>query len=327
MEQKIEALVQLGKCILQNDPILQAACERAERENGWFTLEFSKLALGNIANFFLEEEKLREWIQSYSINPSNARNVGIVMAGNIPAVGFFDWLCVFMSGHQAVVKMSSKDNILIEALVKKLESFYNENSNTTFTERLNGCDAYIATGSNNSSRYFEYYFGRYPSIIRRNKSSAALLTGKESTSELDELSKDVFLYFGLGCRSVSQIWVPAGYDFLPLLNSFGKFNYLAEHAKFKNNYDYQLSLLLLNKKYFMSTEAILLVENESLFAPVSQLHFQYYTNKADTIFQLQNHPDIQCVCGNHLIPFGQSQQPTLNQYADGIDVMAWLSTL
>jgi hypothetical protein len=327
MEQKIEALVQLGKSILRNDPILQAAYERAERENGWFTLEFSKLALENIANFFLEEEKLREWIRSYSINPLNTRKVGIVMAGNIPAVGFFDWLCVFMSGHQAVVKMSSKDNILIEALIKKLESFYNENSNTTFTERLNGCDAYIATGSNNSSRYFEYYFGRYPSIIRRNKSSAALLTGKESTSELDELSKDVFLYFGLGCRSVSQIWVPEGYDFLPLLNSFRKFNYLAEHAKFKNNYDYQLSLLLLNKKYFMSTEAILLVENESLFAPVSQLHFQYYTHEAETISQLHNHPDIQCVCGNNLIPFGQSQKPTLNQYADGIDVMAWLSTL
>ena len=195
-----------------------------------------------------------------------------------------------------------------------------------FKELLKGCDAYIATGSNNSARYFQSYFNKYPHIIRRNRTSVAILTGEETHKELEKLADDVHQYFGLGCRNVTKIYVPCGYDFTLLLNAFKKYSYLADFHKYKNNYDYQLALLILNKKYFMSNESILLVENESVFSPISQLNYEYYTEIPKAGIN-QPEDEVQCVIGSSGLGFGIAQQPGLFDYADGIDTLQFLLTL
>jgi hypothetical protein len=196
-----------------------------------------------------------------------------------------------------------------------------------FADMLQGCDAYIATGSNNSSRYFEYYFGKYPHIIRRNRTSVAILTGKETNQDLEKLADDVYQYFGLGCRNVTKIYVPFNYDFLLLLTIFKKYNYLADHHKYKNNYDYNLAVQILNKKYYMTNDSILLIEDRSLFSPISQLNYEFYSNKKDLIALLQTIDDIQCIIGKDFIPFGQGQQPGITDYADGVDTLLFLANL
>jgi len=192
---------------------------------------------------------------------------------------------------------------------------------------LKGCDAYIATGSNNSSRYFEYYFGKYPHIIRRNRTSVALLTGEETNDELEKLADDVYLYFGLGCRNVTKIYVPDKYDFVPLLSAFKKYDYLAGHNKYKNNYDYNLALHLLNKKYYMTNGSILLIEEPSVFSPISQLNYEFYDNKKELTASLQSRDDLQSIISKDLIPFGRGQYPALDNYADGVDTLEFLTSL
>ena len=192
---------------------------------------------------------------------------------------------------------------------------------------LKSCDAYIATGSNNSSRYFEYYFSRYPNIIRKNRTSVSVLTGKETPEELESLADDVHLYFGLGCRNVTKIYVPRGYDFIPLLDACKKYSWMIEHHKYKNNYDYNLAIHLLNKKYYMTNGSVLLVEEPSLFSPISQLNYEFYGPEQDPVRQLAGHPDLQCLVGQGGIPLGRSQQPRLKDYADGIDSLSFLAGL
>ena len=252
------------------------------------------------------------------------KNVGVVMAGNIPLVGFHDFLCTFISGNRQTIKTSSRDSVLIKHLMDKLFSM---NVDTkpfiSFSDMLKGCDAYIATGSNNSARYFEYYFNKYPNIIRRNRTSVAVLNGDEKKEDLEKLADDVYQYFGLGCRNTTKIYVPELYDFIPLLSAFRKYNYLADHHKYKNNYDYQLALLLLNKKYYMSNESILLTESSSYFSPISVLHYEYYKSADSVLASLTNHSDIQYISGLRS-GFGKSQQPGLTDYADGVDTLQFL---
>jgi len=250
------------------------------------------------------------------------------MAGNIPLVGFHDFLCVFISGHKALIKPSSKDQVLIKHLIDKLGDWDEETKSlVSFSDMLKGCDAYIATGSNNSSRYFDYYFGKYPNIIRRNRTSVAILTGEETKEELGKLADDVYQYFGLGCRNVTKIYVPKDYDFIPLLESFKKYNYLADHFKYKNNYDYNLALHLLNKKYYMTNDSILLIEEPAIFSPISQLNYEFYSDNDDLAEKSAPVQDLQCVVGKGFIAFGQAQSPAITDYADGIDTLAFLSEL
>ncbi len=194
-------------------------------------------------------------------------------------------------------------------------------------EMLKACDAYIATGSNNSSRYFEYYFSRYPHIIRKNRTSVSVLTGNETAAELEGLADDVYLYFGLGCRNVTKIYVPEQYDFVPLLEAFRKYTWMADHHKYKNNYDYNLAIHLLNKNYYMTNGSILLMEDPSLFSPISQLNYEFYGPNEDPAAKLAGNPDLQCLVGKGGISFGLSQQPSLNDYADGVDSLSFLSGL
>ena len=247
------------------------------------------------------------------------------MAGNIPLVGFHDWLCVFISGHKAMVKLSSRDKVLLPHLVDKLISWDPRvEEYTSFSDMLKGCDAYIATGSNNSSRYFEYYFGKYPHFIRRNRTSVAILTGTENQADLEKLADDVFQYFGLGCRNVTKIYVPRDYDFIPLLNAFRKYDHLADHHKFRNNYDYNLALHLLNKVVYMSTASLLLVEQPSFFSPISQLNYETYEDADKVRGQLLSSADIQCLVGETGVPFGMAQSPAITDYADGINTLQFL---
>lgn len=329
IEQRLGILKQLGRYILSDDASWADTKAKASRENAWFIPAFIDYQLQHIAHNFLSEAALRQWVASYAIPDTQPapRNVGIVMAGNIPLAGFHDFLAAFVSGHRQTIKPSSRDQALISGIVHKLDEWSGPDTPVQFAAQLRGCDAYIATGSNNSGRYFDYYFGKHPHIIRRNRSSTAILTGKENEAELSALADDVYLYFGLGCRNVTKIYVPRNYDFLPLLESFKRFDPMLDHHKYKNNYDYQLAIMIINKQYYMTNGAILLREDSSLFSPISQLHYEYYDDPTAVTAALTDNPDVQCVVGAGHLPFGQAQQPALDDYADRADTLRFLMDL
>ncbi len=328
LQNRIEILRKLRDYLINNSEEWQQVKHTASIHNGWFTPSFIDLSINNIIERYLDENDLHAWIKDYSIiDPSSPKNIGIVMAGNIPMVGFHDFLSVFISGHYQTIKLSEKDNQLLKHLVLKMYEWDSKMKEyAQFASLLKGCDAYIATGSNNSARYFEQYFAKYPSIIRKNRTSIAILDGTETNEYLEKLSDDIHLFFGLGCRNVTKIYVPEEYNFLPLLQSFHQYKYFADHHKYKNNYDYNLSIQLMNNRYYMTNESTLLVENDSLFSTISQLNYSFYNNKESLIENLKIQEDVQCIVGLD-IPFGMAQKPGLKDYADGIDTLDFLSKL
>ncbi len=328
LQNRIEILLRLRGYLSANNDELQAVKQTASIHNGWFTPEFIDLAIYNIITGFLQEDILNEWIQHYHIDDNiTPKNVGIVMAGNIPLVGFHDFLSVFISGHYQTIKLSSKDDVLLKHLVQKMTEWESAfQKYIKIAPMLKGCDAYIATGSNNSARYFDFYISKYPSIIRKNRTSVAILSGNETTKQLENLSDDIHVYFGLGCRNVTKIFVPAAYDFVPLLQSFHQYKYFADHHKYKNNYDYNLSIQIMNNRFYMTNESTLLVENESFFSPISQLNYSFYDTSDQVISSLSGNEEIQCVIGSDLA-VGLAQKPGLMDYADGVDTMQFLLTL
>ncbi len=328
LQNRIEILVKLKKYIQENGTEWQETKQKASVANGWFTPEFIDLSVNNIVDHFLDENKLQAWINHYHIDDNvTAKNVGIVMAGNIPLVGFHDFLSAFITGHTQTIKLSGKDDILLKHLVQQMYHWEVTMQNyVSFAPMLKGCDAYIATGSNNSAVYFDYYFSKYPSIIRRNRTSVAILKGTETKNELEKLSVDIHAYFGLGCRNVTKIYVPEEYDFVPLLQSFHVYKYFADHNKYRNNYDYNLSLHIMNNKFYMTNEATLVVENDSLFSAISQLNYSVYNDEEKLLQQLKGSPDVQCIAGLD-VPFGKSQTPGLMDYADGVDTVQFLLSL
>jgi hypothetical protein len=334
LQERIEILVKLGEYLNESlspedTAQWQRTIHQASVRNAWFTNEHIRCATQAISNRFLKKEMLTDWAKLYDIaNNPTPRKIGIVMAGNIPMVGFHDLLCVFISGHRAICKLSSKDDVLLKHLISVMNQWNSVvNEYIVVTERLNDCDAYIATGSNNSARYFEYYFGKYPSIIRKNRTSVAILNGQESKEELDALADDIMLYFGLGCRNVTQIAVPQGYDFIPLLDALKKYRHFFDHPKYKNNYDYQLTIYIMNNLFYMTNDSIVLIENEQPFSPIGTLHYRYYDQEEAMYQSLQNHPDIQAIVGRNGIALGKAQTPSLTDYADGVDVMTFLKNL
>lgn len=330
LQERINLMVHLGEYLQSDDDILKEIKCKAEIQNAWFTQEFIQMAITNIANEFLNRSKLEAWAANYPslANMADSKTVGIVMAGNIPLVGFHDMLCVFVSGHQSVIKTSTKDEVLIKHLVQKMYEWnITVQNQISFADNLKGCDAYIATGSNNSGRYFEYYFGKYPHIIRRNRTSIAILTGEETAEQLDLLANDIQFYFGLGCRNVTKILVPLGYDFKLLLAACSKFGHFMDMHKYKDNFDYHLTLLLMNLKYYMSNESLILTENKSVFSPVSQVHYEFYTDIKEIEQYLPVANEVQCIVGHGYTGFGKAQIPSLFDYADGIDTMEFLCNI
>ncbi|MBV9987102.1 MAG: acyl-CoA reductase [Chitinophagaceae bacterium] len=328
LQERIAIMVRLGGYMAGREPEWEEAKQRAARENPWFIPEFVQKAVASIVHSFLEPSFLQDWAGKYDVpvTQENAKTVGLVMAGNIPLVGFHDLLCVFISGHKLMVKPSSKDEVLIRHLVQKLESWEPAVSELIgFAERLKGCDAYIATGSNNSGRYFEYYFGKYPHIIRKNRTSVAVLDGTETREELEALAEDIMLYFGLGCRNITKLYVPREYDFIPLLDILRRYDYFMEYHKYKHNYDYHLALLMMGNKFYMTNDTVILTENSSPFSPVSQVHYEFYEGEPTDLIPVPT--DIQCVAGQAGIAFGRLQQPALDDYADGVDTMEFLLSL
>jgi len=329
LQKRIELLQRLQKYLLTDEEEWKQIKIKAAFHNGWFTPEFIDLAVKNICAHFLQKEKLEKWAAHYHLDDNvGGKNIGIVMAGNIPLVGFHDFLSVFISGHKQTIKLSSKDDILLKHLAAKMIEWEpGLKEQISFAELLKGCNAYIATGSNNSARYFEQYFSKYPNIIRRNRTAVAVLTGEETPEALNNLSDDVHQYFGLGCRNVSKLFVPTGYDFVPLLSAFDKYKYFEDHHKFKNNYDYQLSIALLNNIYYMTNGSALLIENDAIFSAISQLNYSFYEHMEDISEKLTSNQDIQCITGYSGLAFGQAQSPSLMDYADGTDTMQFLLTL
>ncbi|MCX6317804.1 MAG: acyl-CoA reductase [Bacteroidetes bacterium] len=328
LQYRIELLARLGEYILNNEESWVEVKKKAGIENGWFTPEFVDIATGNIARRYLQKEALTDWAVQYQLPEENSdpRLVGIIMAGNIPLVGFHDWLAVFIAGHKALIKPSSKDQVLLKHLLEVLGDWEPDmHTQTAFADMLKGCDAYFATGSNNSSRYFDYYFSKYPHIIRRNRSSVAVLTGQETEEELKALADDIHLFFGMGCRNVTKLYVPRNYDFVPLIDILKKYSYLADHHKYKNNFDYNLAIHILNNRYYMSSGALLLIEDAAIFSPISQLNYEYYDSLP--VLRADEESGIQCIAGHGYIPFGKVQQPALTDYADGADTLAFLSRL
>jgi Acyl-CoA reductase (LuxC) len=330
LQMRFELLTRLGEYLLSDDRDWKTAKDNASLQNSWFTPEFTDLAVQNISKQFLGKEALGKWISDHHIplEQTKPKNVGVIMAGNIPLVGFHDFLSVFISGHKIRIKASSKDEVLIKHLVKKLAAWEpNTDQWVGFEEMLKGCDAYMATGSNNSSRYFDYYFSKYPHIIRRNRTSVAILDGTETIEELQRLADDVYLFFGRGCRNVTKIYVPPAYNFIPLLAAFNKYNHLKDHNKYKNNYDYNLAIHILGRKFYMANDSIILFEDKSLFSPISQLNYEYYSDKNEILKELNISTEVQCIVGHGNIAFGQAQFPLLNDFADGIDSLKFLNSL
>lgn len=326
-KERISLLVQLGEYMQSGNDTWLDTIEWAKNRNAWFTDETISMAVRGITERFLKEDLLADWISAYA-TPQHSLKVGIVMAGNIPLVGFHDFLCGFVTGHQLHIKLSSKDDMLLPHLVGKMAEWQPlVAEQVTFADNLKGCDAYIATGSNNTARYFEQYFGKYPHIIRKNRTSVAVLSGNETSEELKELGLDIFSYYGLGCRNVTKVFLPTGYDINILLKGLQSYENIIHHHKYKNNYDYYLAIYLLNKVPYISNDFLLMVENEEPFSAVSVLHYEFYTDKSELLKKLQQDERIQCIVDNANINYGESQYPSLHDYADGVDTIMFLSTL
>jgi hypothetical protein len=331
-DERLAGLAKLGKYVNAIDEVeLDGILLKVKNENPWFTPGSVKLALEGIRRY-LDLAKMKKWMSVYHFVHSTSRQIALVMAGNIPLAGFHDLLCVLASGHAAMVKLSSKDSVLATFLVNKLiEIEPRFASFITLAERLKNFDAVIATGSDNSARYFHYYFGKYPHIIRKNRTSCAVLTGAETAEDLMLLGRDVFTYFGLGCRNVSKIFIPENFDPIRLIKSWGIYVDILHHHKYHNNYDYQKSILLVNKIPFYDSGFVILHENEKLVSPISVVYLERYQTEEQLAAKVSVVSEkIQCIVGkNHpdYVSFGQAQSPEVWDYADRVDTMKFLETL
>lgn len=295
--------------------------------NGWFTesaVRESLLQLGKRLN----EAELKEWLGAYNFSQQPKR-VGLIMAGNIPLVGFHDFISTLIMGHKPVVKMSSDDKRILPVLIEILETLQPDLTNEIqLVDQLKEIDAVIATGSDNSARYFEKYFGHLPHIIRKNRTSVAIIEGDESTEELKELGKDVFTYYGLGCRNVSHIFFPKDFDLDRFFGAIIDYGDVINHNKYANNYDYYKAIYLMNQEDIIENGFLLTRESSDLFAPIAVIHYQRYDDRKSVQEYLKKHEDkIQVVAGKQHVPFGKAQSPKLDDYADGVNTLNFLSQL
>ena len=307
---------------------IEQLIETQHINNPWFTPENVRLAISAIA-LELTNDKLNQWCSAYpALNEETSPvNACVVMAGNIPLAGFHDFLCVLISGNRIIAKKSTKDTDLIELVADIIISFNpGFKGMISLTEsQIRDFDMVIATGSDNSSRYFEYYFGKYPHIIRKNRNSIAIIDGSESAQEIRDLGADVFTYFGLGCRSISKIYLPEGYDIGNIIPEWDCFSGIGNHNKYANNYDFHKAVFMVNREKFRDTGFLLLREENSLSSPVSVLHYSFYRSDRELNSEIDTLKDkIQCITGHGYVPFGRAQMPNLWDYADGSDTIEFL---
>ena len=340
---KTKALVELGNFLsyfLENEFIsmqdqwgleLEAVLRKSELENPWFTQENLRFALKSWADTF-QQDALDSWLNQYDFSEDKIqKRVGIVAAGNVPLVAWHDIMCVWLSGHKALVKLSSKDRLLIPFFVKVLAQYDAEIPNAIqFVERLEQVDAAICTGSNNTSRYFEYYFRNVPNIIRSNRTSVAVLTGEESDKELQLLGEDIFRYFGLGCRNITKLYLPTDFDINRIFGAIYPYHEIVNHHKYANNYDYHRAILLMNLDEVLDNGFIVFKEDTGIHSPVGTLFYERYSDISKLKADLKlREDDLQCVVTRSslwpdAVDFGQTQCPSLSNYADGVDTMDFL---
>jgi len=302
----------------------------SEHKNGWFTPENILFSLESWAEL-LTPLKLKSWLANYDMDKSKPKSVAMIMAGNIPLVGFHDFLCTVITGNRAIVKLSSNDHILLPFVAQYLiEMEPSLKDRISFTDgKLEDYDVVIATGSDNTSRYFEHYFGKKPNIIRKNRNSVAVLSGKETLEELTALGEDIFRYYGLGCRSVSKIFVPKDFNFDTLFKALYPYNSIIDHHKYANNYDYNKAVYLMSLFKILENGFLMLKEDKNYGSPIATVFYEFYDSLENLkIRLLQEQEKIQCVVANgfHIdeIPFGQTQKPSLGDYADNIDTVDFL---
>ncbi len=307
--------------------------EKANYSNPWFTINNLNLAWNGLLRY-LHEERFEAWAANYDLGNPKPKRVGVVMAGNIPMVGIHDFICVLLSGHTLVAKLSSQDEVLIQFISKKLiEAEPTFQSRIFFVDRLKDIDTVIATGSDNTARYFEYYFSKYPHIIRKNRTSVAVLTGNEAAGELSALGDDIFTYFGMGCRNVSKIFLPEGQPIEELFKYWTSYKHLADHNKYANNYHYQRSIMMMNQQVFQDIGFALFIESPLFGSPLAVVYYSYYSNLEELTIQLSSNSDkLQCiVCRDGLLEgtnkFGTAQTPDVMDYADNVDTLKFLIAL
>ncbi|MEZ2414178.1 acyl-CoA reductase [Muriicola sp. E247] len=340
LEERLKAFVKLGDFLRSYKPgkknlgreyeELKAVLLQARLKNAWFTddnLLYALSAWGEL----LSPDNLQAWTSSYSIPENGGRKIAIIMAGNIPLVGFHDLLSVLVSGHSAVVKMSSNDKVLLPFFMRKLIEYEPQlEGKVEFSEGiLKEYDAVIATGSDNTSRYFEYYFGHKPHIIRKNRNSVAVLQGDETKEQLQALGEDIFRYFGLGCRSVSKLFVPEEYDFKAFFEAIDSYLYLKDHHKYHNNYDYNKAVYLMSEFKFLDNDFLLLKQDEAYASPIGTVFYETYSSKSALSEKLTAQAEkIQCVVAEGItaeeVAYGHTQKPSLTDYADGVDTVEFL---
>jgi len=338
LKQRIDGFVQVGLFInrhfsgqksseTQLHQGLDKLIEMAHIYNGWFIPEFVKESIINVSSLLKEEELLKF---SSSIKEKTPKTVAVICAGNMPMVCFHDILCVLLSGNKALIKLSSDDNVLLPFFLKLLTHYEPEyESQILFAEgRLGAFDAVIATGSNNTAGHFKFYFGKYPNIIRKSRTSVAILTGTESKEDLKNLGKDIFLYFGLGCRNVNKLMVPKDYSFNTFFESIVDFGFVVNNKKYGNNYDYHRAIYLLESIAFLDNNFLMIKESVDLHSPVGVLYYQYYENELELNTYLNSiKDDLQCIVGEKNVPFGYSQQPVITDFADNVNTLEFLVNL
>jgi hypothetical protein len=305
----------------------------AKENNSWFTKENILLALNSLSKS-LTRNNLTTFVKNHNLDINSTKKVAIIMAGNIPLVGFHDFLSVLISGHAVLVKQSSNDKHLLPFLAKYLEYVEEDfKGKITFTEeKLTDFDAIIATGSDNTARYFEFYFKNKPNIIRKSRNSVAVITGKETEEDFIELSNDIFQYFGLGCRSVSKLYVPKNYDFDNFFTGMFSKKDIINHAKYANNYDYNKAVYLMSLFDLLENGFLMIKEDESYASPIATIFYEYYSDINELKEKLKMDADkIQCIVSNNVIKneikFGETQNPQLWDYADGINTLEFLAKI
>lgn len=336
LQAKIKAFEQLGTFLKDknNTQEIELWAYKARNQNNWFTVENTKKSLETIANYYLNAGLLERWSSLYEIpeKPEIVKSIGVIMAGNIPAVGFHDLLTIVLSGHVCVAKLSAQDSAIMLGLIEKLLEI-DPNLEIRIADKLNEVDVLIATGSDNSAKYFEYYFRNKPHIIRKNRSSVGILNGTENDDDFYNLGQDITEYYGLGCRNISKIYVPQNYDFTNLLDAIEPLGDIFYHHKYKNNYDYNKSIYLVNMVHHLDNGFLMLTENESLVSPISVVYYSTYKDENDLNNQIEANSDkIQCIVSkdgwySKSQNFGDAQKPKLWDYADGVDTMAFLLSL
>lgn len=304
----------------------------AKAENKWFTEENILFSLKSWANS-LQSKNLFTWLEGYDISEHTIPyEVGIIMAGNIPLVGFHDFLSVLITGHKAVIKQSSNDKRLLPYIAKMLMSIEPEFQDYIHFEEntLKSYDAVIATGSNNTARYFEYYFKNKPHIIRKNRNGVAILNGNETIEDFKHLAEDIFKYFGLGCRNVSKLYVPKNYDFNDFYSHISHYKEFINHNKYANNYEYNKAVYLMSDIKFLDNGFLIVKEDTEISSPIAVVNFEEYEDKMLKTSLKLNSENIQCIVGNHNLcqfKFGEAQKPNLYDYADGVDTLNFLINL